>query len=105
MGGLLVVEPLPLGIGKQSHQLIHLVFGRAHQELAGLDADQLDPNRVCPSSLGCGEGGWGFCDWRRGLGRFDVGRWMMPVWSRPAASLGGGSGNDQRRFLTALFVR
>src|SRR5271157_4520054 len=44
MLGLLGVKPLPLGIAKQLQELIDLLFGRAHLERAGLDADELQAN-------------------------------------------------------------
>ena len=58
MLGLLVVKPLPLGIGKQSQELIDLLFGRAHQERAGLDANQGHADRIATFSSGKGGGGW-----------------------------------------------
>src|SRR5271166_747120 len=41
MLGLLLIKPLPLGIGKQSQELIDLLLIRTHQERAGLDANEL----------------------------------------------------------------
>src|SRR5208337_4549197 len=41
MLGLLGVKPLPLGIGKQSQELIDLLLIRTHQERPGLDANEL----------------------------------------------------------------
>ena len=45
---MLVLAPLSLPFGEQSHELIDLLLGRPHQERPGLDADQRHAEGVGP---------------------------------------------------------
>ena len=45
---MLVLAPLSLPLGEQSHELIDLLLGRPHQERPGLDADQRHAEGVSP---------------------------------------------------------
>src|SRR5271157_1905567 len=63
MLGLLIVVPLSLRFGEQSHELIDLLLGRAHQERPGLDANQGHADRTGPFSLR--QGRWGLGRGRR----------------------------------------
>ena len=57
MLGLLTLEPLSLRFGKQPQELIDLLFGRAHLERAGLDADQRHAEGVGMLLRGLSRGG------------------------------------------------
>jgi len=74
MLGLLGVKPLPLGIGKQSQELIDLLLIRTHQERPGLDANQRHADRIATFSVRQGRWGLGFGRSGRGLAGPILGR-------------------------------